>query len=124
MPFKWEAYAGYYALFLLAVICGDSVAGAGGKDGENADRSQTHLDEISFGNYVELTSGRFGNMSFAEKVNFVSSMVDRGMLKVDEVRDIFGFEPMPDGQGQVTPIRGEYHYLENSEVDTNAEESE
>lgn len=82
------------------------------------------LTEMSFGNYVELTSGRFGNMSFAEKVNFVSSMVDRGMLKVDEVRDIFGFEPMPDGQGQVTPIRGEYHYLENSEVDTNAEESE
>ena len=80
------------------------------------------LNEMSYGNYVELTSGRFGNMSFQEKVNFVSSMVDRGMLKVDEVRDIFGFDPMPDGQGQVTPIRGEYHYLENSEVETNAEE--
>lgn len=82
------------------------------------------LNEMSYGNYVELSSGRFGNMSFQEKVNFVSSMVDRGMLKVDEVRDIFGFEAMPDGQGQVTPIRGEYHYLENSEVDTDAQESE
>lgn len=82
--------------------------------------------ERSNGNYIEVSANRMSNMSISNKVGFVTAMVDRGMLTVDEVRDMFGFEPMPDGKGNVTPIRGEYHYLENAEVEgesTNAEES-
>jgi hypothetical protein len=59
----------------------------------------------------------------ANKIAFVTSMVDRGMLTIDEVRDMFGFEPMEDGKGNITPIRGEYHYIENAEVEQNAEET-
>lgn len=81
------------------------------------------LRERSNGNFVEVSSNRLSNMSIANKISFVTSMVDRGMLTVDEVRDMFGFEPLPDQKGNVTPIRGEYHYLENAEVEQNAEES-
>lgn len=79
--------------------------------------------ERSFGNYVEVSSNRLSNISMANKIAFVTSMVDRGMLTIDEVRDMFGFEPMEDGKGNITPIRGEYHYIENAEVENNAEET-
>lgn len=79
--------------------------------------------ERSFGNFVEISSNRLSNISMANKINFVTTMVDRGMLTVDEVREIFGFGEMPDDKGKITPIRGEYHYLENAEVEQNAEES-
>lgn len=78
--------------------------------------------ERSFGNYIEISSNRMSNISMANKINFVTSMVDRGMLTVDEVREIFGFGELPDEKGKVTPIRGEYHYLENAEVEQDAEE--
>lgn len=79
--------------------------------------------ERSNGNYVEISENRLSNMSVANKIAFATSLVDRGMLTVDEVRDMFGYDPMPDGKGEVTPIRGEYHYLENAEVENNAEEN-
>lgn len=78
--------------------------------------------ERAFGNYVEVSSNRLSNISMTNKIAFVTAMVDRGMLTVDEVRDMFGYGEMPDDKGKVTPIRGEYHYLENAEVEQNAEE--
>lgn len=80
--------------------------------------------ERSFGNYVEVSSNRLSNISMANKISFVTSMVDRGMLSIDEVRDMFGFAPMKDEKGKLTPIRGEYHYIEQAEVEEeNAEET-
>lgn len=77
------------------------------------------LRERSNGNYIEISSNRLSNMSIANKVAFATSMIDRGMLTIDEVRDMFGFEPMADDKGRLTPIRGEYHYLENAETEAN-----
>ena len=37
-------------------------------------------------------------------------MTDRGMLKIDEVRELFGYSALPDGQGQHVPMRGEYYF--------------
>lgn len=86
---------------------------------EVLDKMLFSLRERSNGNYVEVSSNRLSNMSLANKVAFATSMIDRGMLTIDEVRDMFGYEPMPDGKGNLTPIRGEYHYLENAETEAN-----
>ena len=33
---------------------------------------------------------------------------DRGAILIDEIRELFNYPPLPDGAGQVAPIRGEY----------------
>ena len=69
--------------------------------------------EQSNGSHVELNANRLENMSLKNKLELVKSMIDRGILKTDEVRELFGFDPMEDGMGDKTPIRGEYYFLED-----------
>ena len=33
---------------------------------------------------------------------------DRGAILIDEIRELFNYSPLPNGAGQVAPIRGEY----------------
>lgn len=82
------------------------------------------LKEQSFGSHVELNANRIANMSMKNKIEFVKAMLDRGILKIDEVRDIFGYDALPDGQGDVTPIRGEFHFVEQTnEIDSQEEDN-
>ena len=46
---------------------------------------------------------------------------DRGALMIDEIRELFNYEPLPDGAGQVAPIRGEYKPTESLGGGENAE---
>lgn len=66
--------------------------------------------EISHGNRIAVTSNRLQYMSTGNKIAFARDLGDRGVLMIDEIRELFNYEPLPDGKGQHTPIRGEYYF--------------
>ena len=39
--------------------------------------------------------------------------------KIDEIRDLFNYPPLPDGAGQHAPIRGEYYMVDQGRPDQN-----
>ena len=47
-------------------------------------------------------------MSVTQKVQMAKELGDRGALLIDEIRELFNYTPLPNGAGQVAPIRGEY----------------
>lgn len=63
--------------------------------------------EIASGTYVMATSNRLQYMSTADKLNVSSQMADRGILTLNEVREIWNL-PSIDG-GDVRIVRGEYY---------------
>lgn len=65
--------------------------------------------EISFGSEIMFTANRVQYMSFKDKLDYVRSMADRGLMMVDEAREVFNLAPLPDGQGQRFLARGEYY---------------
>ena len=42
---------------------------------------------------------------------------DRGILTINEIRELFNYEPLPDGGGQHAPIRGEYYMVDEGRND-------
>ncbi len=65
--------------------------------------------ERNGGNRISFVADRLQYMSMNNKLNLARQMSDRGVLTIDEIRDLFGYAPLPDGAGAFTPIRGEYH---------------
>lgn len=76
--------------------------------------------EISMGNRVQVTANRLQYMSVGAKISMAQQMGDRGVLTIDEIRELFNYEPLPDGLGKRVPIRGEY-YDANKGKDGNGE---
>jgi hypothetical protein len=74
--------------------------------------------EISFGSRMMATSNRLQYLTTQEKLYVSSQMADRGIMNRDEIREIWNLPPLPDGQGQVYTIRGEYK-LVNEEDEAN-----
>ena len=64
--------------------------------------------ERAQGTYFAATANRLQYMSVPQKVQMAKELGDRGAILIDEIRELFNFEPLPDGAGQVAPIRGEY----------------
>lgn len=60
---------------------------------------------------VTATANRLQYMSNKDKMLATQTFADRGLALVDEIRDIWNLPPLPDGQGQRIPIRGEYYDL-------------
>ena len=80
-------------------------------------------NEIVRGSLVMATANRLQYMSFADKLNFVQTMTDRGYIMIDEGREVFNMPPLPDGAGQRFVARGEYYFIqEEEEGDENATE--
>lgn len=77
-------------------------------------------DERSYGNHVYVNANRLQYMSVSEKVNMATQMGDRGALTINEIRELFNYPPLPDGD--VAFIRGEYYTVE--EKTTGGEENE
>lgn len=75
--------------------------------------------EQSTGNFVMATANRLQYMTTAEKLSVSVQMADRGILNRDEVREIWNLPPLPNGQGQIYTIRGEYY---NADEKLNPEE--
>ena len=65
------------------------------------------LREQSQGNAVVATANRLQYLSNTEKLNVSSQMLDRGIMSINDVRDIWNLPPV-DG-GDVRIIRGEYY---------------
>lgn len=64
--------------------------------------------ERAQGSYLIANANRLQYMSTTAKVQMAKELGDRGAILIDEIRELFNYEPLPDGAGQVAPIRGEY----------------
>lgn len=72
-------------------------------------------------NSVMMTANRLQYMSVQHKVTLIKELGDRGMLTIDEGRELLNYAPLPDGKGTVAPIRGEY-YFANKEDNRHADD--
>lgn len=62
--------------------------------------------EISHGNRISFSSNRLEYASNASKRNMVRDMLDRGVMSLNEAREVLQLPPVPGGDVRV--IRGEY----------------
>ena len=69
--------------------------------------------ERAQGTSFSANANRLQYMSVAQKVQMAKELGDRGAMLIDEIRELFNYEPLPDGAGQVAPIRGEYKNTED-----------
>lgn len=65
------------------------------------------LREQSSGNKVMATANRLQYLSNADKLNVSSQMLDRGIMSINDVREIWNLPPVEDGDKRI--IRGEYY---------------
>ena len=68
--------------------------------------------EINTGNKILFTANRLQYMSVGNKIAMAQQLGDRGILMIDEIRELFNYAPLPDGNGQHAPIRGEYYFVD------------
>lgn len=82
--------------------------------------------ERAQGSYIIANANRLQYMSTTAKVQMAKELGDRGAILIDEIRELFNYAPLPDGAGQVAPIRGEYKatdtLTEREEEESNGEE--
>lgn len=64
--------------------------------------------ERAQGSSLIANANRLQYMSVSQKVQMAKELGDRGAILIDEIRELFNYEPLPNGAGQVAPIRGEY----------------
>lgn len=72
---------------------------------------------------ISITANRMQYMSNADKLNVSRDMADRGLMMIDEIREIWNLPPLPNGKGQVFTLRGEY-YLRNADGTTSAQKED
>ena len=80
--------------------------------------------ERAQGSELIANANRLQYMSTAAKVQMAKELGDRGALTIDEIRALFNYSELPDGAGNVAPIRGEYKAtedLKSEEEENNAE---
>ena len=63
--------------------------------------------EQSTGNFVQATANRLQYLSNADKLNVSAQLLDRGIMSINDVRDIWNLPPVEDGDVRI--IRGEYY---------------
>ena len=66
--------------------------------------------ERASGAEIMATSSRLQYMSNQDKMNLSAQSLDRGFLNRNEVREMWGLPPLPDGDNYT--IRGEYYFLQ------------
>lgn len=79
-------------------------------------------EEQGYNNKISVTANRLQYMTTSEKVAYARDLGDRGMVLIDEVRELFNLEPLPDGAGQVAPIRGEYYMVGQGDANNGDQE--
>lgn len=78
-------------------------------------------DERAYGNHVYVNANRLQYMSVSEKVNMAQQLGDRGILTINEIRELFNYAPIENGD--VAVIRGEY-YAVNEKLGESTEPTE
>ena len=80
------------------------------------------LREQSTGNRVMATANRLQYMSNADKLNVSAQLLDRGIMSINDVREIWNLPPVEGGDARI--IRGEYYNADEKVSDDNAEGQE
>jgi hypothetical protein len=78
------------------------------------------LREQSNGNELMLTANRLQYMTNKDKLDVSSQLIDRGILSINDVREIWNLPPVEGGDVRV--IRGEY-WSADEKVGTNEEDN-
>lgn len=73
------------------------------------------LRERSSGAEVYVTSNRLQYMSAASKMSLITTMGDRGMITINEARELLNYAPV-EGGDELMPIRGEYYNAKEGET--------
>lgn len=71
--------------------------------------------EQNTGNRILFTANRLQYMNISAKISMAQQLGDRGVLTIDEIRELFNYAPLPDGAGEYTPIRGEYKNVQGDD---------
>ena len=71
-------------------------------------RMLLNKNAVAYGSGVFVDSNRLKYMTTSQKIQLIKCVGDRGVMYIDEIRDLFNYPPLPDGAGQVAPIRGEF----------------
>lgn len=82
------------------------------------------LREQSQGNMVTASANRLQYLSNNEKLNVSSQMLDRGIMSINDVREIWNLPPVDGGDARI--IRGEYYNADDkvSETEVTKDETE
>lgn len=78
------------------------------------------LNEQAHGARVVVTSDRLQYMSTQNKITLIQTLGDRGMLTINEARELLNYSPVENGD-EMMPIRGEYYNATESEVNDGKE---
>ena len=77
--------------------------------------------ERSQGNMVMATANRLQYMSNNDKLNVTAQLLDRGMLSINEAREIWNMAPVENGDIRI--IRGEYYGADDKIMEETTDES-
>lgn len=66
--------------------------------------------EMANGAGIIATANRLMYMSISSKIELARELGDRGMITINEIRELFNYTPLAEG-GDKAPIRGEYKYV-------------
>lgn len=80
------------------------------------------LNERSRGNVVMATANRLQYMSNADKLNVSSQMLDRGIMSINDVREIWNMPPVEGGDVRI--IRGEYYNADDKVNEENNDDEQ
>ena len=75
--------------------------------------------ELALGNKVLVTANRLQYMSIAHKITLAQQMGDRGMITINEARELLNYPPLEDGDK--APIRGEYYFAGDKKGEDNGD---
>lgn len=73
-------------------------------------------NERAYGNHVFVNANRLQYMSQTAKVTVAQNLGDRGVLTINEIRELFNYAPLPNGD--VAYIRGEYKPIDEEDTYT------
>lgn len=78
--------------------------------------------EIAQGSMLMATSNRLQYLTTTEKLNVSSQLADRGILSINEIREIWNLPPVENGDTRT--IRGEYYSVDDKLNESEGDSSE
>jgi hypothetical protein len=80
------------------------------------------LREQTQGNAIMATANRLQYLSNADKLNVSAQLLDRGIMSINDVRDIWNLPPVYGGDSRI--IRGEYYNADEKITEVNDDNEE
>lgn len=77
------------------------------------------MNEINRGADVFASTNRVQYMSFADKKNYVEGGLDRGILTINEAREVYNLPRLDSEIGDRFIARGEYKFIQEEDEDAN-----